>query len=74
METTELNKPVPTTDCTCDLYTIFPNRISFKHHYTHKCEKCGGGITREKNDNFNRFYKFSGYDDDEPDQFDWSND
>jgi hypothetical protein len=37
-------------------------QLAGEHLY--KCEKCGGYITKEKNDDFNRVFECSGYDDD----------
>lgn len=54
-------------DCVCDVMVMEPERLSFEDHYTHKCTNCGGGVTHEKNDSYNRYWGFSGYDE-VPDQ------
>lgn len=61
-----MNDEQPTQPCICDIYDMWPDRIAFPHEnktYTHVCGKCGGGITYGKNDDYNRFHEFSGYDD-----------
>lgn len=55
---------MPTKQCKCDLHVTCPERITFDFDepFTHVCKTCEGGITYQQNDNYNRYWGFSGYD------------
>lgn len=54
----------PKSDCVCDVNTMSPVRISFESNdkYSHICATCKKGITHDKNDRYNQYFGFSGYD------------
>ena len=53
---------VVVVDCRCDVDEAKPERIAFDTKFTYQCMNCGGGVTDEGNNNFNRYWGFSGYD------------
>ena len=51
------------TACRCEVELMNPVRIISSPMYTHQCNTCQGGITYERNDNYNKYFGYSGYDD-----------
>lgn len=50
-------------DCECPIETMDPKRVSFtSRHRSHICKKCNGGISSQRNIAFNKYYGYSGYD------------
>lgn len=62
--------PQPKKLCECELEEMAPRRVTFDEPYTHVCDECNGGITKEDNDQYNRVNQFSGYDDADERDFD----
>lgn len=48
--------------CQCGVAQMLPERMSFDNHFTHQCLACLDGITAQQNDDYNKYWGYSGYD------------